>query len=159
MSRADLATQSCSIARAIAHIGDEWSLMILRELFLGSRRFDDFQRLTGMSSHLVSKRLRKLEEQNIIIRKPYSSHPRRYEYRLTKMGRELWPVIIALKQWGDRWLVEEPIPVQIQHKPCGHVTTAEMACSRCGEALHAVDAIAILSESFENERRSISKSA
>lgn len=158
MSRADLAKQTCSIARAIAYIGDEWSLMILRELFLGTRRFDDFQHFTGMSTHLVSKRLRKLEQQNIVIRKPYSSNPPRFEYRLTEMGREVWPIIIALKQWGDRWLVEEPIPVQIQHKSCGHVTTPELACSQCGETLHAVNAIAILSESFENERRSITKS-
>lgn len=153
MGRADIVNQSCSIARAIAHIGDEWSLMILRELFLGSRRFDDFQRFTGMSTHLVSKRLQKLEEQNIIFRKPYSNHPLRYDYYLTEMGRELWPVIIALKQWGDRWLVQGPSPVQIQHKSCSHVVTAELTCSQCGEKIHAVDATAILSRSFTNERK------
>ena len=158
MSRADLAEQTCSIARAIAHVGDEWSLMILRELFLGSRRFDDFQRFTGMSTHLLSKRLRKLEQQNVIVRRPYSYRPVRNEYHLTKMGRDLWPVIIALKQWGDRWLVEDPIPVQVQHQVCGQISKANMVCSECGEPFQAVDAVAVLSQSYADERKLTAKS-
>ncbi len=158
MSRADLASQTCSIARSIAQVGDEWSLMILRELFLGTRRFDDFLLYTGMSSHLLSKRLRKLETRGVIKREPYAYRPMRHEYRLTGMGRDLWPVIVALKQWGDRWLVDGATPVQIRHKGCGHVTIPEMTCSQCGEAMSATDARARLSEPFENERTSLVRS-
>ncbi len=152
MSRADLSSKSCSIARAVAQVGDEWTIMILREMFLGSRRFDDFLRQTGMSSHLLSKRLRKLENQGVIRREPYSKTPPRDEYRLTAMGRELWPVIIALKQWGDRWLSNEEPAVKIVHKGCGHVTQPQMTCPKCETPMAAHDAEALLSTSFEQER-------
>ena len=90
-------------------------------MFLGTRRFDDFLRLTGMSSHLLSQRLKKLEAQRVIRREPYSERPPRYEYRLTEKGRDLWTVIMALKNWGDLWLNTEETPVQIVHKSCGKI--------------------------------------
>ena len=93
--------------------------MILREMFLGSRRFDDFLRQTGISSHLLSRRLKKLESEGVIYRESYTDRPPRYEYRLTTKGRDLWPVIIAFKQWGDTWLNEGDSPIQIVHKSCG----------------------------------------
>ncbi len=159
MSRSNLSLQTCSIARAVSQMGDEWTFMILRELFLGTRRFDDFQRLTGMSSHLLSKRLRKLESHRVIRRNAYSDHPPRYEYRLTEKGRDLWPVIIALKQWGDKWLTEGAPPVQIRHKKCGHLTNPGMTCSECGEAMSALDASAQLSQPFIIERETLTRSA
>ena len=152
MSRTDLSSRSCSIARAVAQVGDEWTIMILREMFLGTRRFDDFLRQTGMSSHLLSQRLKKLEAQGVLRRERYSEHPPRHEYRLTVMGRDLWPVIIAFKQWGDRWLGEEP-SVQIVHKSCGHITQPQMTCPHCGDAMHAHDAEPHLSDNFEQERQ------
>ena len=105
MSRADLADQSCTIARAVETIGDPWTLMILREMFLGVRRFDDFQRHTGGAPHTLSTRLKRLEEIGAIRREPYQDRPLRHEYRLTEKGRDLWPVIIALKGWGDKCTV------------------------------------------------------
>lgn len=153
MSRSDLPSQSCTIARAVAQVGDEWTLLIVREMFLGSRRFDDFLHLTGMSSHLLSQRLKKLEAQGVIRREPYSERPPRHEYRLTEKGRDLWAVIIALKQWGDRWLSAEDTPVQIVHKTCGRVTRPQMTCPDCGEPIDAHDAEARLSRPFELERQ------
>jgi DNA-binding HxlR family transcriptional regulator len=126
--------------------------MILREMFLGTRRFDGFLRQTGMSSHLLSQRLKKLEGLGVIRREAYSDRPPRNEYRLTDMGRDLWPVIVALKQWGDRWLGDGASPIKIVHKGCGHVTQPSMICSGCGQAMAAHDAKAEISEPFERER-------
>jgi len=104
MSKSDLAAKTCTLARAVEIVGDGWTLMILREMFLGIRRFDDFQRQTGASPALISGRLRKMEDAGLIRREAYSEHPPRYEYRLTDMGKALWPAIIALKTWGDDWV-------------------------------------------------------
>ena len=153
MSRSDLPSQTCTIARAVAQVGDEWTLLIMREMFLGTRRFDDFLHLTGMSSHLLSQRLKKLEAQDVIRRESYLARPPRYEYRLTEKGRDLWPVIVAMKQWGDRWLSGEDTPVQITHKTCGKVVRPKMTCPDCGEPMKAHEAEAQLSQSFELERQ------
>ncbi len=127
--------------------------MILREMFLGTRRFDGFLRQTGMSSHLLSQRLKKLEGLGVIRREAYSDRPPRNEYRLTDMGRDLWPVIVALKQWGDHWLGDGDSPIKIVHKGCGHVTQPSMNCADCGQAMIAHDARAELSRRFERERQ------
>ena len=157
MSRADLASRTCTLARAIALVGDAWTLMILRELFLGNRRFDDFLRQSGMSSHLLAQRLKKLETEGVIQRRAYSERPPRYEYGLTEMGLELWPVIVAMKQWGDRWLGDGEPPVELVHKGCGKVTRPHTACPECGDGMGAQDAEIRLSRTFEQERRTASK--
>ena len=153
MSRADLAEQSCTMARAVEVIGDPWTLMVLRELFLGVRRFDDFQRMTGASPHILSLRLKRLEEVGAIRREAYQQRPLRHEYRLTEKGAGLWPVIVALKTWGDRWLGDGGCPVEIIHKGCGHAVTPTMACPDCGAPMEAHDAEARLSPDFERERQ------
>lgn len=153
MSRSDLHSHACTIARAVAQIGDEWSLMIVRELFLGSRRFEDFLRLTGISSHLLSQRLKKLDAQGVIRQERYSDRPPRHEYHLTQKGRDLWPVIVALKQWGDQWLTDQATPVEIIHKTCGKIAKPQMTCSDCGEPMQAHDSEAKLSKTFQDERK------
>lgn len=157
MSRADLSSRTYTLARAIALVGDEWTFMILREMFLGNRRFDDFLRQSGMSSHLLSQRLKKLEAGGVIQRKAYSDRPPRYEYYLTDMGLELWPVIIAMRQWGDRWLGDGKPPVEVVHKGCRRVTQPQMTCSECSEPMTAHDAEIRLSQTFDKERRSARK--
>ena len=157
MGRAALSSQTCTIARAAALVGDEWTIMILREMFLGTRRFDGFLGQTGMSTHLLSQRLKKLEAAGIISRTAYSRRPPRYEYRLTEMGRALWPIVISFKQWGDRWLDGGETPVALVHKACGAVTEPRLTCSECGEPMDAQDAEARLSEAFAAERRSAGK--
>lgn len=153
MGRAALSSRSCTIARAAALVGDEWTIMILRELFLGTRRFDDFLRQTGMSSHLLSGRLKKLETAGVIRRTAYSERPPRFEYRLTEMGRTLWPVVISLKQWGDRWLGMGETPVRLVHEACGAVTRPRMTCDECGEPMDAHGSEARLSQAFSEERQ------
>lgn len=159
MGRASLSLQTCTVARSVALVGNEWSILILRETFMGSRRFDDFLRQTGMSSHLLSQRLKALEADGILRREAYSERPPRYEYRLTEKGRDLWPVIVAIKQWGDRWLIDGDSPVAIEHKNCGQVTRVEMTCACCGEPMQARDAIPRLSISLEQERQAAGRTS
>jgi DNA-binding HxlR family transcriptional regulator len=153
MSRSDLANQTCTVARAIEIVGDPWTLMILREMFLGGRRFDDFLRQTGVAPHTLSSRLKKLESVGVIRREAYSVRPIRHEYRLTEMGRDLWPAIIALKNWGDKWF-DKPHqrPIDIIHKGCGHIIQPGMACPECGEPMGAHDAHPAISAAYEQER-------
>ena len=144
MSRADLERDACTVARTVGLVGDPWTLMILRECFLGSRRFDDFQRNTGASPHLVSQRLKKLEAEGVMERRAYSERPLRHEYRLTEKGRDLWPVVMTLKNWGDKWLADGPPPLRVRHKGCGHVAAPRIVCGACGEPMEARDAETVM---------------
>lgn len=159
MSRSDLAAQTCTLAQAVSLIGDEWSILILRELFLGTRRFDEFGRQTGMSSHLLSVRLKKMEKAGILRRRAYSERPTRYEYHLTEMGRGLWPVVVSLKQWGDQWLGDGETHVHLEHKSCGQISRPRMTCDICGEPMTAVDAKAHLSDTYAGERHARRKTS
>ena len=159
MSRADLATMTCSVARAIEIVGDQWTQMIVHELFLGSNRFEQLQRHTRASPHILSQRLKRLEAEDIVRRISYSEHPPRSEYRLTEKGRDLWPVILAYKNWGDRWLdgIRDDDgnhkQITLTHAACGHVTNPYLACSACGDPIHAVTATAEISPVMLEERR------
>lgn len=142
MSISEIGLQVCSVARAVSLIGDPWTLMLLRELFLGSRRFDEFQRHTGAPPHLISQRLRRLLDAGVIERRPYQERPLRHEYALTDKGVALWPVLSALREWGDRWQRESGgVPVRVLHRGCGGVARLHHRCERCGETLdaHAVE--------------------
>ena len=132
----DVGSQTCSIARALAEVGDRWTLLVLREAFLRTRRFDDFAERTGASRNLVADRLGKLVEAGILERRRYQESPPRDEYRLTEKGLDLHPVIMALVHWGDRWLAGDAgRPIEHVHAGCGHVMHAESVCSECGEPL------------------------
>jgi len=128
----------CSVARALSAIGDRWTLLVLRDCFLGVRRFDAFQRDLGLSPHLLSQRLAKLVGHGILERRVYQRRPRREEYRLTEKGRDLYPVIASLLCWGDRWMWEGERPsLELVHRGCGRHTTPTLCCSECGGALDA----------------------
>jgi DNA-binding HxlR family transcriptional regulator len=130
----------CSVARALSVVGDRWTLLILRDCFLGARRFDHFSASLGLSPHLLSTRLGKLVDEGILERRPYREQPVRYEYRLTDKGRDLHPVIASLVRWGDRWMAgADGPPATFVHKTCGHRTTPHLVCSECGEAVGARD--------------------
>jgi DNA-binding HxlR family transcriptional regulator len=135
----ELADLRCSVARTLSVIGDRWTLLILRDCFLGLRRFDDFQRDLDLSPHLLSTRLAKLVEHGILERRPYQQRPRREEYRLTEKGRDLYPVMASLLRWGDRWMwrERETPSVELVHRGCGRHTTPTLTCSECGEPLDA----------------------
>ena len=153
MSRSDLSRTTCTVARTIEIVGDAWALMILREMFLGSRRFDELQQLTGASPLILSRRLKRFEAERIVARRPYSQRPPRHEYVLTRKGRDLWPLIMALKSWGDRWLDRSgPLPVTLRHKSCGQITEPTLVCSACGDPIDAVAVRPDLSAAMTRER-------
>jgi len=131
-------TQTCSIARAISVFGDRWTMLILREIFLRVRRFSELQRSLGISKHRLSDRLNRLVESGVLYKDLYDSSHNRYEYKLTEKGIDLYPVIISIAQWGDKWEADDDgTPVHYFHKPCGHTVKPVFACSKCGEKIHA----------------------
>jgi DNA-binding HxlR family transcriptional regulator len=121
-------------------VGDRWTLLILRDAFLGTRRFDLFQARLGMTRHRLADRLRKLVEHGILDRVRYQDRPSRFEYRLTAKGRDLYPVIVSLLGWGDRWMAGEAgAPIELVHRRCGHQMLPVLSCPHCGEAVSARD--------------------
>ena len=104
MSRNKLDALNCSIANALGLIGEWWTILILREAFFGTRRFEDFQQHLGIARNILTARLRKLCDSGVLERVPIRDGAKRHEYRLTQMGRDLQPTLVALTQWGDRWL-------------------------------------------------------
>lgn len=126
----------CSVARTLAVVGDRWTLLILRNAFLRTRRFDDFQAQLGVTRHLLANRLAKLVKLGVMSKVPYQERPPRYEYRLTDMGRDWYSVQLALVAWGDRWLAGNAgAPVEFVHKTCGRTFTPTVVCSECGETV------------------------
>jgi len=128
---------NCSVAQCLEVVGEWWSLLIMRDAFLGVRRFDDFQARLGISRSVLNQRLSRLVEAGVLERVRYSDHPPRDEYRLTDSGRDLWPVVTAMRQWGDKWAAPDGPPVRIVHTACGRVSRAVFTCSHCGEVLSA----------------------
>jgi DNA-binding HxlR family transcriptional regulator len=128
---------TCSVAQCLEVVGEWWSLLIVRDAFLGVTRFDDFQARLGISRNILTRRLNHLVDNGVLQRVAYSDHPPRSEYRLTPKGRDLWHVITAMRQWGDQWARPAGPSVEIRHTACGHVVSAVPACSHCGEPLDA----------------------
>jgi DNA-binding HxlR family transcriptional regulator len=130
----------CSIARTLDLVGEKWALLAVREVFLGNRRFDEMIKRTGAPRDTLAARLRTLIGAGILERRRYSDHPRRYEYHLTEAGRDLYPVIMTLMRWGDRYLAGDGGPPMVLKHHCGHRLVAQLVCEACGEPLHARDA-------------------
>jgi DNA-binding HxlR family transcriptional regulator len=126
---------NCSVAQCLQAVGEWWSLLIIRDAFLGVTRFDDFQARLGISRNILTRRLNHLVDNGVLTRVPYQDHPPRSEYRLTAKGRDLWTVVTALRQWGDRWAAPGGAPLKLRHSACGHVVDAVPVCSQCGEPL------------------------
>jgi len=136
----ELDQQPCSVARTLSVIGDRWTLMVLRDCFLGVRRFEEFERRLGITRHVLTDRLKKLVQQGVLIKKPYQEKPRREEYRLTEKGMELHPVVMAIVHWGDKHMADERgAPLLHVHKGCGHVMNPVTVCSHCGDPITARD--------------------
>jgi len=136
----DLAAEPCSASRALAVIGDRWTLLVLRDCFLGVRRFEAFQARLGISRTIIAERLKRLTDAGVLARTAYQERPTRYEYRLTEKGLALHPVVMAIVHWGDRFYAGEAgAPLLHRHKGCGHDFHPVMTCSECGEAVGARD--------------------
>lgn len=152
MKISEIQEQHCAIARATAVVGDPWTLLVLRELFVKVHRFEEIQAYTGISPHLLKVRLRKLEGQGILERHLYS--PGRHEYRLTQKGLDLWPVIMELAAWSNRWTHwPDGEPVHLRHTACGALSRVGGHCSECGDRLDARNAEFELSQTTLTERQ------
>ena len=135
----DYANQNCSIAKTLELIGERWTLLIIRDVFRGIRRFEDFQASNGIARNVLSARLTRLVDEGILEKRPYQDRPVRFEYRLTEKGLALWPVLVTLVKWGDAYTAENGPPVVIEHKDCGGQVTDHLTCDRCGQPLTARD--------------------
>jgi DNA-binding HxlR family transcriptional regulator len=134
----DLSEQNCPIARSSAVLGERWVWPILRSAFNGARRFEDYQRGTGVARNVLTDRLAGLVEHGILDKAlPDGVSQGHREYRLTEKGRALFPVYLALMQWGNEWTGLPTPPIEVLHTPCGHRTTPRVVCSECGDALVA----------------------
>ena len=132
--------RACSIARTLDLVGEKWALLAVREVFLGNRKFEGMIKRTGAPRDTLAARLRTLAGAGILERRRYSDHPRRYEYHLTDAGRDLYPVIMTLMRWGDRYLAGDGGPPLVLEHHCGHRLVAQVVCEACGEPLRARDA-------------------
>lgn len=108
MLKRDYEGQNCSIARALEVVGERWTLLIVRDAFLGLRRFEQFQESLGIARNVLTDRLNRLVDEGILDRVRYSERPERYEYRLTRKGRDLQIALAGLRQWGDKYLSAKP---------------------------------------------------
>ncbi|HWL88149.1 MAG TPA: helix-turn-helix domain-containing protein [Polyangiaceae bacterium] len=142
-TRRPFAEFHCSIARALDHIEPAWTPLILRDVFFGLRRFDELCKDLGIASNVLSTRLDALIEKGILERFVYREHPPRYEYRPTKKGAELFPILLGLMRWGDTWTSEpDGPPVELRHKLCGRAMHARVVCHACGNDITLQDVAA-----------------
>jgi DNA-binding HxlR family transcriptional regulator len=135
--RRDYTDQNCSIARALEVVGERWSLLIVRDAFLGVTRFEHFQRRLGIAPNTLTARLRTLSEAGVLERRRYTERPLRYEYVLTARGDELLPVILGLMRWGDSYLSASGPPAIARHRDCGGALDAHARCEQCGAIVGA----------------------
>jgi len=136
MRRVSFADMNCSIAQALEVIGEWWTPLILRDAFLGTTRFEEFHDRLGISRNILSARLDALVDAGVMERATYEEARGRSDYVLTEKGRALWPVLTALRQWGDEWILgPDNAPVELLHTTCGARATAHYVCSECGERL------------------------
>jgi DNA-binding HxlR family transcriptional regulator len=129
--RGSWSADACSIGRALEVVGTRSAMLLLREAFYGTTRFDDFAERVGISEPSAAARLRELVAEGLLEREPYQEPGQRtrLQYRLTEKGSELFPALVALMQWGDRWLAPAGSPVTLSHRDCGQPVRAELRCA------------------------------
>ena len=133
----DAVPRPCSIAAALALIGEKWSLLVVRELALGVHRFEGIASNTGAPRDILTSRLRRLEAEGVVERRLYQEHPERYEYFLTRAGNELRPILLSLSQWGDRWTSVEGSSTWVHE--CGADLALAHTCAECGGEVTGFD--------------------
>lgn len=134
-------SQTCSVARTLELVGERWTLLIIRDAFLGVRRFGDFAERLGIARNVLQDRLERLVEAGILEKVPYQERPLRHEYRLTDMGLDLWPSIVALMKFGDKHLASEGrVPMLVLHRGCGGELDDRRICTKCGALVDVRDA-------------------
>jgi DNA-binding HxlR family transcriptional regulator len=135
MRRTSFQGINCSVAQTLEVVGEWWTMLIIRDAFLGVTRFDRFHERLGISRNILTDRLDNLVEHGVLERHPYQENPVRYDYTLTDKGQDLWLVITAMRQWGDKWEAPDGAPVVLSHDSCGHISEVVPTCSHCGETV------------------------
>jgi DNA-binding HxlR family transcriptional regulator len=139
MQRTDFGQMACSIARTLDVIGEPWSPLILRDVWVGMQRFDELQADLGISRKVLTERLNHLVAEGVLERRPYDRRPR-YEYHLTPKGIELVDLLMVMAGWGDKWLAgAQGPPVLYRHDACGQISRVDLRCAHCGEPMHAAN--------------------
>ena len=135
-----VANAQCSMARAMAVVGDRWSILILREAYYGTRRFDEFEYYIGVAPNILSNRLKRFVDAGIMKRVPLPEHSSRYDYVLTEKGRDFFPAYLALKKWGDDWLAEPTGPqVVFREREAGRAIEYPKLLTSAGKPLRLED--------------------
>lgn len=144
----------CPISRAEDIVGDRWTVLVLRELFMRNHRYDEIQAQTGGTPQMVASRLKSLEADGMVERRAYSERPPRYEYHLTAKGEAFYTVVLALRAWGETWCksAEEGVAVRYVHRTCGHTAGLGPLCEHCGELLRREALISEPSAAYVEER-------
>jgi DNA-binding HxlR family transcriptional regulator len=138
MERKSFSAMGCSVAQCLDVVGDSWTMLIVRDAFSGVTRFAEFQERLGMPRNTLQDRLMKLADAGVLVKVPYSDHPPRYDYLLTDSGRDLWPVLTAMRQWGDHH--GSPAgPARLVHADCGEPAETITVCQSCGDSLGPAD--------------------
>jgi DNA-binding HxlR family transcriptional regulator len=153
MERKSFAGMDCSVAQCLEVVGEWWTMLIVRDAFLGVTRFDVFQERLGIARNVLQLRLERLVDAGVFERVAYSEHPPRYDYLLTPKGRDLWPVVNAMRQWGDQYAAPSGPPIQLVHRSCGHEGLGTIVCSECGGAMNARNVQAVAGEGRAKLRR------
>lgn len=168
MKRDILSTRHCPLARAGSQLVDGWTLVLLREVMLGNNRFDGLQEQSGMSPRSLTLRLKALVTAEILQKHAYQERPQRFEYQLTEKGLDLWPVIVTVKQWGDKWLgpwtetgatdrtLDEP-PMKLMHRGHDHEIVPQLSCRTCEEPVSVFSGLPVLSEKMIAERQEMAR--
>jgi DNA-binding HxlR family transcriptional regulator len=139
VQRTAFGEMACSIARTLDVIGEPWSPLILRDVFVGFTRFEQIQQDLGISRKVLTERLQHLVEHGVLERRPYDRRPR-YEYLLTDKGAELVDLLMVMVGWGDKWLAGTAgPPVLYRHHACDEIASVDLRCSHCGAPMHARD--------------------
>lgn len=136
-TKKDFSAMNCGIARALDVVGEWWTLLLLRDVYRGIRRFDELQQSLGVATNVLTARLRRLVEEGILVRRAYQERPPRYEYVLTDKGRALSPVLVGLMQWGEQYYLADGSPRVLVHTTCGEVTAPYLVCSACDQPVAA----------------------
>ncbi|MGA2295038.1 MAG: helix-turn-helix domain-containing protein [Acidimicrobiales bacterium] len=153
MERKSFSQMDCSVAQCLEVVGEWWTMLIVRDAFLGVTRFDAFQERLGIARNVLQLRLERLVAAGVFEKEAYSEHPLRYDYRLTTKGRDLWPVMNAMRQWGDQYAAPNGPPVRLVHRSCGHESTGTYVCSGCGQNMGATTVKAVAGEGRPQLRR------
>ncbi|MBA4367336.1 MAG: transcriptional regulator [Desulfobacterium sp.] len=145
----------CSVARTLEILGDRWIFLILREAFFGVRNYDQFLSNLGIATNILSSRLKTLVAHGIMEKQQDRKDARRIRYRLTEKGLDLYTIVLAFMQWGDRWLADaDGPPLELYHKGCGRRLEPVMNCAACGKTVHAHEVGYVEKKPFQTPKKS-----